>query len=99
MQFRRRGKPERQNIGGNEVIALTSLCAGEKGIITNAFGGFGLVRRLAEMGLTPGVEVKLLRRGPFRGPLQIEVRGVVLALGYGIASRVFVRPLKEESNG
>jgi len=99
MQFRRRGKPGRQNPRGNEVISLTSLFEGEKGIITHAFGGFGLVRRLAEMGLTPGVEVKLLRKGPFRGPLQIEVRGVALALGYGVASRVFVRPLKEESNG
>jgi len=51
------------------------------------------------MGLTPGVEVKLLRKGPFHGPLQIEVRGVALALGYGVASKVFVRPLKARSNG
>jgi len=82
-----------------EVIELTSLYEGEKGIITHAYGGFGLIRRLADMGLTPGVEVKLLRKCPFRGPLQIEVRGVALALGYGIASKVFVKPLKAESNG
>jgi ferrous iron transport protein A len=51
------------------------------------------------MGLTPGVEVKLLRKCSFRGPLEIEVRGVALALGYGVASKVFVRPLKAESDG
>jgi len=100
VQFRNRGKPEKQNPRINEeTISLTNLREGERGVITHAFGGFGLVRRLAEMGLTPGVEVKLLRKGPFRGPMQVEVRGVALALGYGIASKVFVRPLKAESNG
>jgi Fe2+ transport system protein FeoA len=67
--------------------------------VIKALGGFGLVRRLAEMGLTPGVEVKLLRRCPFRGPLEVEVRGVALALGYGVASKVFVKPLRTESDG
>jgi len=99
MRFRNRGNSERRNQPNDEVISLTNLCEGERGVIIHAFGGFGLVRRLAEMGLTPGVEVKLLRKCAFRGPLQIEVRGVALALGYGVASRVFVRPLKAESNG
>lgn len=100
MRFRNRRKPERQNPPSSEgVISLTSLREGERGTIAHAFGGFGLVRRLAEMGLTPGVEVKLLRKGPFRGPLEVEVRGVALALGYGVASKVFVRPMKAESDG
>jgi len=100
VRFRNRRHVERRNPRSNEeAISLTCLCEGEKGVITNAFGGFGLVRRLAEMGLTPGVEVMLLRKCPFRGPLEIEVRGSVLALGYGIASKVFVKPLKAESNG
>jgi len=99
MRFRNRGNSERRNQPNDEVISLTNLCEGERGVIIHAFGGFGLVRRLAEMGLTPGVEVKLLRKCAFHGPLQIEVRGVALALGYGVASRVFVRPLKAESNG
>jgi len=83
----------------NGLNALTDLAEGEKGVIVKSFGGFGLVRRLAEMGLTPGVEVKLLRKSPFGGPVEIEVRGVALALGCGVASKVLVRPLKAESNG
>jgi ferrous iron transport protein A len=51
------------------------------------------------MGLTPGVEVRLLRKCPFCGPVQIEVRGVELALGYGIASKVFVKLAKAELDG
>jgi len=75
------------------------MCEGEKGVIIRAAGGFGVVRRLAEMGLTPGVEIKLLRKCSFHGPIEIEVRGVALALGYGIASKVLVRPAKAEANG
>jgi ferrous iron transport protein B len=66
MRFRNRRNFERGNPRSNEeVISLTSLFEGERGAITNAFGGFGLVRRLAEMGLTPGVEIKLVRKCRF----------------------------------
>lgn len=99
-----RGGNKRPTEKGNprnmeDVVSLTSLREGEIGVVAYTVGGFGLVRRLAEMGLTPGVKVKVLRRGPFHGPFQIEVRGVELALGRGVASRVFVRPLRTESNG
>jgi Fe2+ transport system protein FeoA len=100
MRLRNRGNVEKGNPEGNEeVISLISLREGERATIAHALGGFGIVRRLAEMGLTPGVEVKLLRKCPFCGPLEVEVRGVALALGYGVSSKVFVRPLKADSNG
>jgi len=78
---------------------LTSLRSGETGAVAYTVGGYGLVRRLAEMGLTPGAKIKVLRKGPFHGPLQIEVRGVALALGRGVASRVYVRPVGNEPDG
>jgi Fe2+ transport system protein FeoA len=96
MQFRHRGKKSKIE---NEAVSIISLNEGEKGIVSHAVGGFGLVRRLAEMGLTPGVEVKVLRKGLFSGPVEIEVRGVALALGHGVASKVFVKPLKDAANG
>jgi len=100
VQFRNRGNSERRKPQCSEEIAsLISLCEGESGVITHTAGGFGVVRRLAEMGLTPGVEVKLLRKCSFHGPLEVEVRGTTLALSYGVASKVFVRPLQAETNG
>jgi len=36
--------------------------------------------RLVELGLTPGAAVQLLRRAPFGGPLQLQVRDFVLSL-------------------
>jgi Fe2+ transport system protein FeoA len=100
MRFRNRGNLQKQNSQSNEEVAsLTRLCEGERAVLTHSIGGFGLLRRLAEMGLTPGVEVKIVRKCPFRGPVEVEVRGVTLALGYGVASKVFVRRLKAETNG
>lgn len=99
--FRHRGHHFRKQIVhlNGEEVSLTCLCEGEKGVMAHAVGGYGLVRKLAEMGLTPGVEVRLLRKCPFRGPVEIEVRGVSLALGQGVASKVFVKPMKAKSNG
>jgi ferrous iron transport protein A len=96
--FRNRKNTQRQNAARNEseLCALTDLTEGEKSVMVKAVGGFGLVRRLAEMGLTPGVEIKLLRKGSFGGPVEIEVRGVALALGRGVASRVLVKSVKDE---
>ena len=81
-----------------ETVPLSWLSEGEEAVVSYLLGGYGMVRRLAEMGLTPGTKVKILRRGLFRGPIQIEVRGSRLALGHGVASRVFVKPLRRKSH-
>jgi Fe2+ transport system protein FeoA len=100
LQFRHRGrfgrgKPEQ--IG--DSASLTCLREGETGVIVNTAGGIGVMRRLAEMGLTSGTKVKILRKCPFQGPLEVEVRGVTLAIGYGVACKVIVNPVKGECNG
>jgi len=74
-----------------ETSSLADLHPGERGIVAFALGGYGLIRRLADMGLTPGTEVTVIRNAPFRGPIEVAVRGVSLALGYGVASKVFVK--------
>jgi len=74
-----------------ETSSLVELHPGERGIVAFALGGYGLVRRLADMGLIPGTEVTVVRNAPFRGPVEVAVRGVSLALGYGVASKVFVK--------
>ncbi len=37
-------------------------------------------RKLLSLGMTPGVEVHVIRRAPLGCPLQVEVRGTSLAL-------------------
>ncbi|MFQ5758241.1 MAG: ferrous iron transport protein A [Candidatus Bathyarchaeia archaeon] len=85
-------------------LRLTDLRDGESGIITSikmgegrGFGrhrragrGWGFRKRLEDMGLTPGTRVTVVKSAPFRGPLEVYVRGSRLALGKGMAERIFV---------
>ena len=48
------------------------------------------VRRLTDLGLTPGTNVTVVKSAPFNGPLEVCVRGSRLALGRGMASRILV---------
>jgi Fe2+ transport system protein FeoA len=48
------------------------------------------VKRLTDLGLTPGTNITVVKSAPFNGPLEILVRGSRLAVGRGMASRVLV---------
>jgi ferrous iron transport protein A len=74
-----------------EALPLSELREGESAIVLYPLGGLGLRRRLMEMGLVPGTEVTVLRKAPFRGPIEVGVRGTSLALGFGVASKVIVK--------
>jgi ferrous iron transport protein A len=52
--------------------------------------GRGSERRLFEMGIMPGVELILIARHPFKGPLVIRVGNADVALGRSIANKVKV---------
>ena len=48
------------------------------------------VKRLTDLGLTPGTNVTVVKSAPFNGPLEVCVRGSRLAIGRGMASRILV---------
>lgn len=75
----------------SNVAPLTSLLDGQKGVISFIGGGRGASQRLADLGLTPRTEITVVKSALFRGPLMVSVRGTTLAIGRGIAARVFVR--------
>ncbi|MCW3995385.1 MAG: metal-dependent transcriptional regulator [Candidatus Bathyarchaeota archaeon] len=72
------------------LVALSELKAGQTGKIGFIRGGHTVLQRLLDMGLTPGTKVTLIRAAPFEGPIEVFVRGSKLAIGRGIASKVFV---------
>lgn len=85
------------------ALPLTHLKDGEKGTITSitvnkgrekrrkrSRRGWGLERRLMDLGLTHNTPVQVVKSAPFNGPIEILVRGSRLALGRGIAERVLV---------
>ena len=48
------------------------------------------IKRLTDLGLTPGTNVTVVNSAPFNGPLEVCVRGSRLAIGRGMASRILV---------
>ncbi|ERM92592.1 MAG: Protein, probably involved in Fe2+ transport [Caldanaerobacter subterraneus] len=75
----------------NEVINLLELRENEEGEIVFIDAGRMAAQRLSDMGLVPGTRVKLVRRGPLRGPVELEVRNSHLVIGYGLASKIYVK--------
>lgn len=54
-----------------------------------------VLRYLAEKGLRPQVELEVVGKEPFNGPLTIEVGGETHILGHQVAGDVFVTPTEE----
>jgi len=70
-------------------IPLAMLHENEEAEVVGIRGGRGLVRRLSELGLTPGTKIKvLLSNSP--GPVLIDVRGSRIALGRGLLMKIMV---------
>jgi len=70
-------------------IPLAILPENEEAKVVEVRGGRGLVRRLSELGFTPGAKVKILfSNSP--GPVLIDVRGSRIALGRGLLMRIIV---------
>jgi len=68
---------------------LSRVKAGETVTVIALGAGWGLQRRLADMGLTPGVRIKVISSGR-PGQVVIEVRGSRMALGHGVAAKILV---------
>ncbi|OFY66486.1 MAG: hypothetical protein A2Y71_16765 [Bacteroidetes bacterium RBG_13_42_15] len=71
-------------------MTLTDLENGQTGNIVLIAGGRMAAKRLADLGLTPGIEIKILRKALFSGPIVIEACGSKLVIGQGLASKIFV---------
>jgi len=75
-------------------MKLADLNIGSSGKITALTGLSSDVRKkLMVMGLLPNTEVKVIRRAPMGDPLQIEVRGVSLAVRNNIAQSIELESL------
>ena len=61
-------------------MTLADLAKGESRTVVSVHGEDAITRRLMEMGLIPGVAVRMVKSAPFGDPLEIKVRGYSLAL-------------------
>ncbi|MFN2392511.1 MAG: ferrous iron transport protein A [Pyrinomonadaceae bacterium] len=70
---------------------LTNLTIGEKATVVSVNGNNAVAKRLMEMGVVPGVSVRVIKSAPFGDPLEIWVRGYHLAMRKSEADTIEVQ--------
>ncbi|NLO06216.1 MAG: ferrous iron transport protein A [candidate division WS1 bacterium] len=73
-------------------MTLDMMRRGESGVVADLRGGHGVTRRLIEMGIVPGVSLRLVIDSGRAGPVIVQVGDARVGLGRGMARRVLVRP-------
>ena len=72
------------------VVSISALKENQQGKIAFIRGNNKVLRRLLDLGLTPGTNVCVTRVAPLKGPVELTVRGSCVALGDQIASNIFI---------
>lgn len=62
------------------IMNLAKLSIGKEAKVTKINGNNAITRRLMEMGVVPGVSVKIIKAAPFGDPIEVRVRGYSLAM-------------------
>ena len=73
------------------VRTLLNLCPGETAVIQTFNTDLNLQSRLVEMGILPGLEIRLIKKTPFKGPIEFKIRGYEVSLRHRDAEQVLVQ--------
>jgi DtxR family transcriptional regulator, Mn-dependent transcriptional regulator len=92
-ECRQRETDDVEQIGKRQqdIIAVSRLKEKQEGTVAFIRGDNKVLRRLQDMGLTPGTKICVTRVAPMKGPVEIAIRGSRLALSDAIACNVFVK--------
>lgn len=71
-------------------VSLEQVAIGSKVRVADVSGSDSTSLRLLEMGLTPGVSVRVVGTAPLGGPLELELRGYRLSIRRHEAARVAI---------
>lgn len=69
---------------------LSDLSAGTMAVIARLPTGIPSLTRLRELGVLPGTKVTLVRRAPLGDPIELKIRGALLAVRFAEASQIEV---------
>ena len=81
---------KRQDVGMPTQVPLHELKVGQRGIIVRVGGQGPVRRRMMDMGMVTGAEVKVVRVAPLGDPVEFEVKGYSLSLRKSEARNVIV---------
>ena len=68
------------NKSSSEVATLKNVPVGSSARVISVNGNSRISKRLMEMGVIPGVSLKVVKTAPFGDPIEVKVRGYSLAM-------------------
>jgi ferrous iron transport protein A len=71
-------------------LQLNNLEPGQKGVVVNIKGSGATRRRIMDMGIVRGAEIKVIRRAPLGDPVEFEIRDYNLTLRKREAEHIYV---------
>lgn len=72
-------------------MTLRELKPGQGGTVASIGSKGAIKRRLMEMGVTPGVEVQVVKVAPLGDPVEVRIRGYELSLRKEEAEQILMR--------
>ena len=72
---------------------LGKLIPGQKGKVVNLGEKGPARRRLMDMGITPGVEIEIVKVAPLGDPIEVNLRGYELSLRKSEAEKIKIEQL------
>lgn len=73
-----------------KIITLRGMADNQSGIINKIKSGGDMARRIREMGLVPGAEIRIMGRAPLRDPVAIKIKDFTLTLRNNEADYILV---------
>lgn len=72
-------------------MTLKELKPGQQGTVASIGTTGPMKRRIMDMGITPGVEIKVVKVAPLGDPIEVNVRGYELSLRKEEAQQIAMR--------
>jgi ferrous iron transport protein A len=76
-------------------VPLPQMRPGQTGKVVDISGGFGVVKKLAALGIRPGQTLTKRDSVFARGPVVVKINHSEVAIGYGMAQKVIVEVAEE----
>ena len=72
-------------------MTLRDLKPGEEGVVSSLGEKGPMRRRIMDMGVTPGVSVRVIKVAPLGDPIEVNVRGYELSLRKDEAQHIEIK--------
>ena len=72
-------------------MTLKDLKPGEQGLVVSLGEKGPMRRRLMDMGITPGTNIKVIKVAPLGDPVEVNIRGYELSLRKDEASQIEIQ--------